>query len=373
MDSVVIETNRDRMVDETILGELEFYKGKVLLLERDIQSLLDEKEELVMTRDDLTLKNERLNEHLITLMRNLSGQGGNYSDSGSLSYDVDALYLENRYLKEKIKNEEEERHLLVERLTKYKELMDQHQRNEGQRLSPSKKHYATNNTPVDLTNPTTLATLQLPGGRVVNARDVERLINSDSINSMEVSKSNQMYLWSLLVALFEGMQTKNMNLVHARKTNRLLGKRVEELESHLHNYELDGRNSGKGPSLKMSESDRIDSSSARSTPSTISVSRHNDPLDGTDGNLSSATAKETSEDENDELSSTAISTPSTTRHSMSIERQLKALQNEVLADQVPSPTKLDYASLHLNHRSGTSHRYRDFDSRKPSPATSLFH
>lgn len=97
MDSVVIETNRDRMVDETILGELEFYKGKVLLLERDIQSLLDEKEELVMTRDDLTLKNERLNEHLITLMRNLSGQGGNYSDSGSLSYDVDALYLENRY------------------------------------------------------------------------------------------------------------------------------------------------------------------------------------------------------------------------------------------------------------------------------------
>ena len=97
MDSVVIESNRDRIVDESILGELEFYKEKVILLERDIQSLLDEKEELIVSRDEMSLKNDRLNEHLLSMMRNLSGQSG-YTDGNSHSYDVDALYLENRYL-----------------------------------------------------------------------------------------------------------------------------------------------------------------------------------------------------------------------------------------------------------------------------------
>lgn len=97
MNSVVIESNRDRIVDESILGELEFCKEKVMLLERDLQSVLDEKEELIVARDDLTLKNDRLNEHLLSLMRNLSGQSGSFPDGNSLSFDVDALYLENRY------------------------------------------------------------------------------------------------------------------------------------------------------------------------------------------------------------------------------------------------------------------------------------
>lgn len=96
MDSLVLESNRDRMVDETILGELEFYKEKVLMHERDIQSLLEEKEELIVSRDDLTLKNARLNEHLLSMMRNLSNQSANYQDGNSLAFDVDALYLENR-------------------------------------------------------------------------------------------------------------------------------------------------------------------------------------------------------------------------------------------------------------------------------------
>lgn len=89
------ESTRDRMIDETILSELEFYKEKVLLLERDLQSLLDEKEELIMTKDDLRLKNDRLNEHLVSLMRNLSGRTDSY-DASLRHFDVDALYLENR-------------------------------------------------------------------------------------------------------------------------------------------------------------------------------------------------------------------------------------------------------------------------------------
>lgn len=96
MDTVAIESSRDRIIDENILNELEFYKDKVLLLERDCQSLLDEKEELILTKDDLQLKNQRLNEQLLGMMRNLSEQSGNYEDTNSLLFDVDSLYLENR-------------------------------------------------------------------------------------------------------------------------------------------------------------------------------------------------------------------------------------------------------------------------------------
>ena len=88
--------------------------------------------------------------------------------------------------------------MLLDRLAKYKDLMEQHQRNEV----VSKKKYFRNSVSNDTSDGVT--TLQLPGGHVVSARDVERLINSDTIHSMEVNKSNQMYLWNLLVALFEG-------------------------------------------------------------------------------------------------------------------------------------------------------------------------
>lgn len=103
----------------------------------------------------------------------------------------------HRYLKEKIKNEEEERRLLLDRLAKYKDLMEQHQRNE----TVNSKKYFGNNDALD----SSVTTLQLPGGHVVSARDLERLLNSKKINTMEVNKSNQMYLWNLLVALFEGL------------------------------------------------------------------------------------------------------------------------------------------------------------------------
>lgn len=80
--------------------------------------------------------------------------------------------------------------------------MEQHQRNE---TSNKKKFLAGAGHSTNESLEPIVSTLQLPGGHVVSARDVERLISTDSIHSMEVSKSNQMYLWNLLVALFEGL------------------------------------------------------------------------------------------------------------------------------------------------------------------------
>lgn len=112
-----------------------------------------------------------------------------------------------RYLKEKIKGEEEERRLLMARLAKYKELMEEHQM--GRNNDGGKKYggsaVAADESIDDLTATTMAGTnIQLPGGRIMSAREVEELIAPESIHSMSVSKTNQMYLWNLLVACYEG-------------------------------------------------------------------------------------------------------------------------------------------------------------------------
>lgn len=99
MDSLVLESNRDRLVDETILGDLEYYKEKVKMMERDIQSLLEEKDELAEERDELTLKNDRLNERLMASIRSSNSgnaDGGNGANSFDHPSSSEALYLENR-------------------------------------------------------------------------------------------------------------------------------------------------------------------------------------------------------------------------------------------------------------------------------------
>ena len=166
-----------------------------------------------------------------------------------------------------------------------------------------------------------------------------------------------------------------MNLVHARKTNRLLGKRVEELESHFTTFDVDNRpqkvRSSKSP-LKMSGNE---STSARSTPTSIARQTELLTPDTSDRTMDSTPiAKETSEEENDELSTTAISTPSTTRHSMSIEQHLQVLQNEAMSDSLPTHSQRDFSAPY-HSRPNSNHLYefnRDFDTHK-SPTSSLFH
>lgn len=82
--------------------------------------------------------------------------------------------------------------------------MEDHKRNED----VSKKSYLNSDV---LDCPA--ATFELPGGHAITARDIERMIASNSIHSMEVNKSNQHYLWNLLVAMFEGKLFPSCNLI----------------------------------------------------------------------------------------------------------------------------------------------------------------
>lgn len=46
--------------------------------------------------------------------------------------------------------------------------------------------------------------VRLSDGHVMDVRNIEQMLTYDTIHSMEVNKSNQIYLWRSLLALFQG-------------------------------------------------------------------------------------------------------------------------------------------------------------------------
>lgn len=204
------DLDRGRMItmDTDIVGEMEFFKNKIGLLEREVQSLLMEKEQLLIGKTELILKNERLSQHL---MKNRGGNGGVHQSDGqdaqSLLHDVDALYRENRlalrkhwdhvyslqclpfdrFLKDNIQAEHDERRLLLEQVSSYKDLLE------------SKLLKDPSNFPSSRTS----GTIQLADGSQIQMADIEQMIRTERIRGMEVNQANQLYLWNMMVALFQ--------------------------------------------------------------------------------------------------------------------------------------------------------------------------
>ncbi len=185
IDSAAYES-RDRNIDINIISELEFYKNKVILLERDLQSVLDEKEELILSRDSYKLKVDRLNEKLNNIMRSTCSSDANEDHR---IVDIDSLFMENRFLKERIKSFEEEKQLISMRLSKYKEIL------EKKRFDSTKGILSTKDS---------LSSTPLPAGNVINTRQIEQFISTDALNNMEVSATNLAQLRNLVLALFDG-------------------------------------------------------------------------------------------------------------------------------------------------------------------------
>jgi hypothetical protein len=185
IDSAAYES-RDRNIDINIISELEFYKNKVILLERDLQSVLDEKEELILSRDSYKLKVDRLNENLNNIMRSTCSSDANEDHR---IVDIDSLFMENRFLKERIKSFEEEKQLISMRLSKYKEIL------EKKRFDSTKGILSTKDS---------LSSTPLPAGNVINTRQIEQFISTDALNNMEVSATNLAQLRNLVLALFDG-------------------------------------------------------------------------------------------------------------------------------------------------------------------------
>ncbi|NWI20762.1 CC149 protein, partial [Crypturellus soui] len=189
---------------EDLVQQLEKAREQTESLRLDLQSALDELEDLKEERSFYQDKADRLNQELNHVL------GGHENRI----IDIDALCMENRYLQERKINLQEEINLLKSNITKYKNALER--RKNSSRSSSS----------------------ALTG--VLSAKQVQELLSEDQGCSLPVTSQSISDLKSLATALLETIHEKNMIIQHQRQTNKILGNRVAELEKKLRTLEIAG-------------------------------------------------------------------------------------------------------------------------------------
>ncbi|KAM4709729.1 coiled-coil domain-containing protein 149 isoform 2-T2 [Discoglossus pictus] len=192
---------------EDLVLQLEKAREQIETLEHDLQSALDELQDVKQERSFYQDKAGRLNEELNHIL------GGHEKRI----IDVDALCMENRYLQERLKQLQEEVNLQKSNIVKYKNALE--------RRKNSKSNSKTNSS-------------ALTG--VLSAKQVQELLSEDHGCSLPATPQSISDLKSLATALLETIHEKNMVIQHQRQTNKILGNRVAELEKKLRTLEVSG-------------------------------------------------------------------------------------------------------------------------------------
>ncbi|XP_053560065.1 LOW QUALITY PROTEIN: coiled-coil domain-containing protein 149 [Bombina bombina] len=192
---------------EDLVMQLEKAREQIETLEHDLQSALDELQDVKQERSFYQDKTGRLNEELNHVL------GGHENRI----IDIDALCMENRYLQERLKQLQEEVNLQKSNIVKYKNALE--------RRKNSKSSSRTNSS-------------ALTG--VLSAKQVQDLLSEDHGCSLPATPQCISDLKSLATALLETIHEKNMVIQHQRQTNKILGNRVAELEKKLRTLEVAG-------------------------------------------------------------------------------------------------------------------------------------
>ncbi|XP_062431389.1 coiled-coil domain-containing protein 149 isoform X2 [Rhea pennata] len=192
---------------EDLVQQLEKAREQIETLRHDLQSALDELEDVKEERSFYQDKADRLNRELNHVL------GGHENRI----IDIDALCMENRYLQERLKQLQEEINLLKSNITKYKNALERRKNSKTQSRSSSSA---------------------LTG--VLSAKQVQELLSEDQGCSLPATPQSISDLKSLATALLETIHEKNMIIQHQRQTNKILGNRVSELEKKLRTLEIAG-------------------------------------------------------------------------------------------------------------------------------------
>ncbi|KAH9499153.1 hypothetical protein Btru_004265 [Bulinus truncatus] len=190
---------------EELVRQLEASREEFVQLQRDLQQVLDEKEELVSERAAYRAKYERLNMELNYIL------GG---DEKKI-VDIDVLIMENNFLKERLKQMEEEKTMAIATVTKYKSILEKKKTKGILKLGQSRSD-----------------------GLVITQKQVQQIMQGKS--SVTPTPQALADLQGLCGALLDTINDKNLALSHQRKTNKLLGNRVNELEKKLKTLEVSG-------------------------------------------------------------------------------------------------------------------------------------
>ncbi|XP_012147380.1 coiled-coil domain-containing protein 149 isoform X1 [Megachile rotundata] len=181
---------------EEMIEQLERLNVKCSQLQTDLQTVVDEKQELQTERDVFKCKAHRLNHELSRAL------------SATTQIDLDALISENRYLQERIRQLLEEKELARQSLSKYKSMLDR------ERVKESMK-WGTN------------AAI----GSIMTSKQAEQWLYQDSSVSPEKSATAINDLRCLCKALIEALNDKTLALAHQKKANKILALRICELDS----------------------------------------------------------------------------------------------------------------------------------------------
>ncbi|XP_053314313.1 coiled-coil domain-containing protein 149 isoform X2 [Spea bombifrons] len=192
---------------EDLVLQLEKAREQIETLEHELQSALDELQDVKQERSFYQDKAERLNQELNHVL------GG---DEKRI-IDIDALCMENRYLQERLKQLQEEVNLQKSNIVKYKNALE--------RRKNSKSNIKSNSS-------------ALTG--VLSAKQVQELLSEEHGCSLPATPQSITDLKSLATALLDTIHEKNMVIQHQRQTNKILGNRVAELEKKLRTLEVSG-------------------------------------------------------------------------------------------------------------------------------------
>ncbi|XP_046850340.1 coiled-coil domain-containing protein 149-like isoform X2 [Xenia sp. Carnegie-2017] len=179
---------------ETCIRQLEEYKEQVAKLELDLKSIKDENSDILSEKEHYKEKYERLNMQLNYILG---------ADDKRL-FDIDALVLDNGYLKEKLALLEDERNLEKETIKKYEEAFEK------------KKNKVLH--------------------QGIESRSFHNHKSSNSDHSMRTVED----LRNVANILSQTVTEKNLALSHQKNANKILGKRVSELEKKLKTLEVAG-------------------------------------------------------------------------------------------------------------------------------------
>ncbi|XP_030370550.1 coiled-coil domain-containing protein 149 [Scaptodrosophila lebanonensis] len=179
---------------------LETLKKKNAQLAFDFKAIIDEKEELITERDAYKCKAHRLNHELFVALK--------ANEAHPKFLDIDGVLLENKYLHERVKHQENELELTKESVNKYKTMLEAKRKKGIIKLGGS-------------TNDET----------ILSPRQVKTILESGIDLPAKTETIHD--LKSLSLALLDNLNDKNLALSHQKKTNKILANKIAELEQRL--------------------------------------------------------------------------------------------------------------------------------------------
>lgn len=129
--STVCSAQTALSVKETFIKEIELLRDQKNLIENDLKLAICQKEEIEIERDSFKDKYLKLNKFLLDSSTDLNNNNKEENLNNRISYNIDEIMSQNKYLNETNKSLKEELEILKNNLKKYKQAMLQQQQQPG--------------------------------------------------------------------------------------------------------------------------------------------------------------------------------------------------------------------------------------------------